>query len=67
MRQSSAVGLHQLLVGSEGTLAVVTEAELGLVPRPKGRGLLVPQFSSLGRGDGRRGRLSGNAAFRRRS
>ena len=42
-----AVGLHQLLVGSEGTLAVVTEAELGLVPKPKARGLLVPQFSSL--------------------
>ncbi|HVS40397.1 MAG TPA: FAD-linked oxidase C-terminal domain-containing protein [Gemmataceae bacterium] len=41
------VGLHQLLVGSEGTLAVVTEAELGLLPRPKTRGLLVPQFASL--------------------
>ncbi|MHB1424632.1 MAG: FAD-binding and (Fe-S)-binding domain-containing protein [Gemmataceae bacterium] len=41
------VGLHQLIVGSEGTLAVVTEAELGLLPRPKARGLLVPQFSSL--------------------
>ncbi len=44
---AGAVGLHQLLVGSEGTLAVVTEAELGLVPKPKARGLLVPQFSSL--------------------
>jgi FAD/FMN-containing dehydrogenase/Fe-S oxidoreductase len=43
----NAVGLHQLLVGSEGTLAVVTEAELGLVAKPKARGLLVPQFSSL--------------------
>jgi FAD/FMN-containing dehydrogenase/Fe-S oxidoreductase len=42
------VGLHQLLVGSEGTLAVVTEAELGLLPRPKARGLLVPQFATLG-------------------
>jgi FAD/FMN-containing dehydrogenase/Fe-S oxidoreductase len=41
------VGLHQLLVGSEGTLAVVTGAELGLLPRPKTRGLLVPQFASL--------------------
>ena len=41
------VGLHQLIVGSEGTLAVVTEAELGLLPRPKVRGLLVPQFASL--------------------
>jgi FAD/FMN-containing dehydrogenase/Fe-S oxidoreductase len=42
------VGLHQLLVGSEGTLGVTTEAELGLLPLPKARGLLVPQFASLG-------------------
>jgi FAD/FMN-containing dehydrogenase/Fe-S oxidoreductase len=41
------VGLHQLLVGSEGTLAVVTEAELGLLPRPSYRGLLIPQFATL--------------------
>jgi FAD/FMN-containing dehydrogenase/Fe-S oxidoreductase len=40
-------GLHQLVVGSEGTLAVVTEAELDLVPRPRARGLLVPQFATL--------------------
>jgi FAD/FMN-containing dehydrogenase/Fe-S oxidoreductase len=37
----------RLLIGSEGTLAVVTEAELNLVPRPKHRGLLVPHFASL--------------------
>src|SRR5262249_44064073 len=41
------VTLAPLLVGSEGTLAVVTEAELALVPRPKVRGLLVPHFTSL--------------------
>jgi FAD/FMN-containing dehydrogenase/Fe-S oxidoreductase len=41
------VGLHQLIAGSEGTLAIVTEAELGLLPRPKARALLVPQFASL--------------------
>jgi Fe-S oxidoreductase len=43
-------GLHNLahmIVGSEGTLALVTEAELDLVPRPKVRGLLVPHFASL--------------------
>ncbi len=40
--------LVPLLVGSEGTLAVVAEAELALVARPKHRGLLVPQFESLG-------------------
>ena len=40
--------LVPLLVGSEGTLVVTAEAELALVPRPKHRGLLVPQFDSLG-------------------
>lgn len=40
--------LVPLLVGSEGTLVVIAEAELALVPRPKHRGLLVPQFDSLG-------------------
>lgn len=39
--------LVPLLVGSEGTLAVVAEAELALVPRPRHRGLLVPHFDSL--------------------
>jgi FAD/FMN-containing dehydrogenase/Fe-S oxidoreductase len=42
-----APGLVPLITGSEGTLAVVTEAELGLVPLPKVRGLLVPHFASL--------------------
>jgi FAD/FMN-containing dehydrogenase/Fe-S oxidoreductase len=40
-------GLHQLLVGSEGTLGVLCEAEINLVPTPKVVGLLIPQFSSL--------------------
>lgn len=44
---SQSPGLHHLLVGSEGTLAVVTEAEVNLVPRPKVRGLLVPQFDTM--------------------
>src|SRR5262249_12216192 len=44
----SPSSLVPLIVGSEGTLAVVAEAELALVPRPKHRGLLVPQFDSLG-------------------
>jgi hypothetical protein len=35
------------VLGGEGTLAVVREAELSLVPRPKARGLLVPHFNSL--------------------
>jgi FAD/FMN-containing dehydrogenase/Fe-S oxidoreductase len=41
------VGLHRLIVGSEGTLAVVTGAEVALVPVPRVRGLVVPQFDSL--------------------
>ncbi|QEL13832.1 FAD-binding and (Fe-S)-binding domain-containing protein [Limnoglobus roseus] len=39
--------LVPLIVGSEGTLAVVSSAELSLVPKPVHRGLLVPQFDSL--------------------
>ena len=39
--------LVPLVVGSEGTLAVIAGAELILVPRPKHRGLLVPHFDSL--------------------
>lgn len=45
--QAAGVGLHSLVIGSEGTLAVITEAELNLIPRPKTRGLLVPHFVSL--------------------
>src|ERR1051326_4808321 len=41
------IGLHQLLVGSEGTLGVITEAELAVVPIPRFRGLLVLHFNSL--------------------
>ncbi len=43
----SGSGLHQLITGSEGTLGVLTEAELALLPRPGARGMLVPQFASL--------------------
>jgi FAD/FMN-containing dehydrogenase/Fe-S oxidoreductase len=39
--------LVPLLVGSEGTLAVIAEAEVTLSPRPLHRGLLVPQFDTL--------------------
>jgi len=39
--------LVPLVIGSEGTLAVIAEAELNLVPRPKHRGLLVLHFDSL--------------------
>jgi FAD/FMN-containing dehydrogenase/Fe-S oxidoreductase len=40
-------GLHELVIGGEGTLAIVTEAELNLIPRPKARGVLVAHFATL--------------------
>jgi FAD/FMN-containing dehydrogenase/Fe-S oxidoreductase len=42
-----SANLATLVVGSEGTLAFTTEAELSVIPRPKVRGLLVPHYSSL--------------------
>jgi FAD/FMN-containing dehydrogenase/Fe-S oxidoreductase len=47
-KETQRGSLVPVLVGSEGTLVVIAEAELALVPRPKHRGLLVPQFDSLG-------------------
>jgi FAD/FMN-containing dehydrogenase/Fe-S oxidoreductase len=41
-------GLHQLIIGSEGTLALITSAELNIIPRPKHRGLLVVHYNALG-------------------
>jgi FAD/FMN-containing dehydrogenase/Fe-S oxidoreductase len=41
------VGLHQLIVGSEGTLGMLVEAELNVVTKPKVVGLVIPQFASL--------------------
>jgi FAD/FMN-containing dehydrogenase/Fe-S oxidoreductase len=43
----SSFGLQKLIVGSEGTLAVILEAELNLLPRPRERGLVVLHFESL--------------------
>ncbi len=39
--------LAKLLVGSEGTLATVTEAKVRICPRPKARGSLVLHFDSV--------------------
>ena len=42
-----AFNLAKLVVGSEGTLAVVTGAELKLVPAPQHQGLVVLSFATI--------------------
>jgi glycolate oxidase subunit GlcD len=46
-RQSPDAGLIQLLVGSEGTLAVITEAVLRLVPGPAARRTALAVFAQV--------------------
>ncbi len=41
------INLARLIAGSEGTLATVTEFELGLVPIPPGRSLAVLSFDDM--------------------
>jgi FAD/FMN-containing dehydrogenase/Fe-S oxidoreductase len=45
--KGTVANLAHLLVGSEGTLAVVTEAKLRLVEMPRAKALLVIQFADL--------------------
>jgi FAD/FMN-containing dehydrogenase/Fe-S oxidoreductase len=44
---SRPVNLAKMLVGSEGTLGVVLEAKLHLVPLPKAKGVVVVMFADL--------------------
>jgi glycolate oxidase len=46
-KNATGARLAQLLVGSEGTLAVVTEATLRLVPAPAGRVAATASFDSV--------------------
>jgi glycolate oxidase len=46
-KNATGTRLAQLLVGSEGTLAVVTEATLRLVPAPAGRVAATASFDSV--------------------
>jgi FAD/FMN-containing dehydrogenase/Fe-S oxidoreductase len=46
-RPGRPFNLAKLIVGSEGTLAVVLEAKLNLVPLPKAKAVLVIQFDHL--------------------
>ncbi|OQB41547.1 MAG: Anaerobic glycerol-3-phosphate dehydrogenase subunit C [Candidatus Latescibacteria bacterium ADurb.Bin168] len=41
------VNLASLIVGSEGTLAIVTEAELEIVPRPPASSMVLINFASV--------------------
>jgi FAD/FMN-containing dehydrogenase/Fe-S oxidoreductase len=41
------VNLAKMMVGSEGTLGVVLEAKLGLVPLPKAKAVMVIEFADL--------------------
>ena len=45
--EDGPVDLTQLIVGSEGTLAVITEARMRLVPLPAARGVAAVHFGSV--------------------
>jgi glycolate oxidase len=48
-KNAAGYALHHLIVGSEGTLAVITEATLRLVPLPPFRKTLLAAFASVDR------------------
>ena len=56
--------LAKLMVGSEGTLGVVVEATLNLVPLPNAKAVLAIQFADLLRGARRRRRRSSRTGRR---
>ncbi len=47
LKSSTGYALPQLFVGSEGTLGVVTEATLRIIPQPRGRATALAFFASL--------------------
>ena len=44
---SKPVNLAKMIVGSEGTLGVILEAKLKLVPLPKAKAVMVIEFATL--------------------
>ncbi len=46
--ESGSVNLARLLAGSEGTLALVTEATIGLEPRPQTKAMALLEYDDLG-------------------
>lgn len=47
MKMQTGYNLTQLFVGSEGTLGIITEATLRLIPMPRYRGTVMAVFSRL--------------------
>ena len=47
IKDAAGYHLNQLIIGSEGTLAVVVEAELKLIPRPEALRTIMGYFDSL--------------------
>ncbi len=47
VRDGAPFDLASFIVGSEGTLAVVTEAQVRLIPRPEAQAIVVGQFRSV--------------------
>src|SRR5262249_40858310 len=47
MLDPSTLNLAKLIVGSEGTLATVVEAEIDLSPRPRHRSLVILSYETL--------------------
>ena len=46
-KNSTGYHLSQLMVGSEGTLAIVVEATLKLIPKPQSKGLVIGYFKEI--------------------
>ncbi|HEX77580.1 MAG TPA: FAD-binding protein [Dehalococcoidia bacterium] len=47
LKMVTGYNLTQLMVGSEGTLGIVTKATLRLIPKPKSRGAVMAAFTRL--------------------
>lgn len=47
LKNSSGYQIERLLVGSEGTLGVITEATIKIIPLPEKRGVALASFDSL--------------------
>lgn len=47
MKDSTGYHLNQLIIGSEGTLAIVVEATLKLIPKPESKKLITAYFNNV--------------------